>query len=60
MQHVADAIVELLADIGPAILVTHSMGGVIGWRAGRTRTRERERHRRDRAGTAGEFATAAR
>ena len=33
MQHVADAIVELLADIGPAILVTHSMGGVVGWRA---------------------------
>jgi pimeloyl-ACP methyl ester carboxylesterase len=33
MQHVADAVVELLADIGPAILVTHSMGGVVGWRA---------------------------
>jgi pimeloyl-ACP methyl ester carboxylesterase len=33
MQHVADAIVELLADIGPAVLVTHSMGGVVGWRA---------------------------
>ena len=33
MQHVADAIVELLADTGPAILVTHSMGGVVGWRA---------------------------
>jgi pimeloyl-ACP methyl ester carboxylesterase len=32
MQHVADAIVELLADIGPAVLVTHSMGGVVGWR----------------------------
>ena len=33
MQHVADEIVELLADIGPAVLVTHSMGGVVGWRA---------------------------
>jgi pimeloyl-ACP methyl ester carboxylesterase len=33
MQHVADAIVELLADVGPAVLVTHSMGGVVGWRA---------------------------
>lgn len=33
LQYVADAIVELLADIGPAILVTHSMGSVVGWRA---------------------------
>jgi pimeloyl-ACP methyl ester carboxylesterase len=33
MQHVADAVAELLAEIGPAILVTHSMGGVVGWRA---------------------------
>jgi pimeloyl-ACP methyl ester carboxylesterase len=33
MQYVADAVVELLADIGPAVLVTHSMGGVVGWRA---------------------------
>jgi pimeloyl-ACP methyl ester carboxylesterase len=32
MQHVADEIVELLADVGPAILITHSMGGVVGWR----------------------------
>jgi pimeloyl-ACP methyl ester carboxylesterase len=32
MQHVADEIVEVLADVGPAVLVTHSMGGVIGWR----------------------------
>jgi pimeloyl-ACP methyl ester carboxylesterase len=33
MQTVADAVVETLAEIGPAVLVTHSMGGVIGWRA---------------------------
>jgi pimeloyl-ACP methyl ester carboxylesterase len=32
MQHVADEVVELLAQIGPAVLVTHSMGGVVGWR----------------------------
>lgn len=33
MQYVADEVVELLAEVGPAILVTHSMGGVVGWRA---------------------------
>jgi pimeloyl-ACP methyl ester carboxylesterase len=33
MQHVADAVAATLAEIGPAVLVTHSMGGVIGWRA---------------------------
>jgi pimeloyl-ACP methyl ester carboxylesterase len=33
MQHVADEIVELLADIGPAVIVSHSMGGVVTWRA---------------------------
>jgi pimeloyl-ACP methyl ester carboxylesterase len=33
MQHVADEVTELLADIGPAVLVAHSMGGVVGWRA---------------------------
>jgi pimeloyl-ACP methyl ester carboxylesterase len=32
LQHVADEIVELLADVGPAVLVTHSMGGVVGWK----------------------------
>jgi pimeloyl-ACP methyl ester carboxylesterase len=32
MQHVADEIVELLADIGPAVIVSHSMGGVVTWR----------------------------
>lgn len=30
---VAEALAELLADLGRAVLVTHSMGGVIGWRA---------------------------
>jgi pimeloyl-ACP methyl ester carboxylesterase len=33
MQAVADAVVAALAHIGPAVLVTHSMGGVVGWRA---------------------------
>ena len=33
MQAVADAVVATLAEIGPAVLVTHSMGGVVGWRA---------------------------
>ena len=33
MQTVADAVAATLARIGPAVLVTHSMGGVIGWRA---------------------------
>ncbi len=32
MQRVADAVVATLAQIGPAVLVTHSMGAVIGWR----------------------------
>jgi pimeloyl-ACP methyl ester carboxylesterase len=30
---VATGVAELLADLGNAALVTHSMGGVIGWRA---------------------------
>jgi len=33
MQTVAEMLVDTLAKIGPAVLVTHSMGGVIGWRA---------------------------
>jgi pimeloyl-ACP methyl ester carboxylesterase len=33
MQTVADGVAATLAEIGPAVLVTHSMGGVIGWRA---------------------------
>ena len=33
MQTVADAVAATLTQIGPAVLVTHSMGGVIGWRA---------------------------
>jgi pimeloyl-ACP methyl ester carboxylesterase len=33
MQATADALVDELAQIGPAVLVTHSMGGVVGWRA---------------------------
>ncbi len=33
METVAGMLVETLASIGPAVLVTHSMGGVIGWRA---------------------------
>lgn len=33
MQAVADAVAATLTEIGPAVLVTHSMGGVIGWRA---------------------------
>ena len=33
MQTVAGAVATTLAEIGPAVLVTHSMGGVIGWRA---------------------------
>jgi pimeloyl-ACP methyl ester carboxylesterase len=33
MQSVADAVAATLAEIGPAVLVTHSMGAVIGWRA---------------------------
>ncbi len=33
MQAVAEAVVAALAQIGPAVLVTHSMGGVVGWRA---------------------------
>ena len=33
MQAVADMVVDALAQIGPAVLVTHSMGGVVGWRA---------------------------
>ena len=33
MQHVADALAATLAQVGPAVLVTHSMGAVIGWRA---------------------------
>jgi pimeloyl-ACP methyl ester carboxylesterase len=30
---VAEAVAELLATLGRAVLVTHSMGGVVGWRA---------------------------
>jgi pimeloyl-ACP methyl ester carboxylesterase len=30
---VARDLAELLAEVGPAVLVTHSMGGVVGWRA---------------------------
>lgn len=30
---VADGVVAVLAEIGPAVLVCHSMGGVAGWRA---------------------------
>jgi pimeloyl-ACP methyl ester carboxylesterase len=33
MQRVADAVVATLVEIGPVVLVTHSMGAVIGWRA---------------------------
>jgi pimeloyl-ACP methyl ester carboxylesterase len=33
MQTVADAVAATLTEIGPAVIVTHSMGGVIGWRA---------------------------
>jgi pimeloyl-ACP methyl ester carboxylesterase len=33
MQAVADALIAELTRIGPAVLVTHSMGGVVGWRA---------------------------
>jgi pimeloyl-ACP methyl ester carboxylesterase len=32
MQYVADEVVTLIADVGPVVLVTHSMGGVVGWR----------------------------
>jgi pimeloyl-ACP methyl ester carboxylesterase len=33
MQAAAAALIDELAQIGPAVLVTHSMGGVVGWRA---------------------------
>ena len=33
MQTVADGVAAVLEQIGPAVLVSHSMGGVIGWRA---------------------------
>ena len=33
MQAAAGALIDELAQIGPAVLVTHSMGGVVGWRA---------------------------
>jgi pimeloyl-ACP methyl ester carboxylesterase len=33
MQSVAEGVAATLAEIGPAVLVTHSMGAVIGWRA---------------------------
>jgi pimeloyl-ACP methyl ester carboxylesterase len=32
LADVARDLAELLAAVGPAVLVTHSMGGVIGWR----------------------------
>jgi pimeloyl-ACP methyl ester carboxylesterase len=32
LADVARDLAELLATIGPAVLVTHSMGGVVGWR----------------------------
>jgi pimeloyl-ACP methyl ester carboxylesterase len=33
MQTVAADVVNVLEEIGPAVLVVHSMGGVVGWRA---------------------------
>lgn len=33
MQTVSDGVAAILAEIGPAVLVTHSMGAVVGWRA---------------------------
>lgn len=33
MQSVADGVAAILTEIGPAVLVTHSMGAVVGWRA---------------------------
>ncbi len=40
MRTVADAVAATLAEIGPAVLVTHSMGGVIGWRAAELQPRK--------------------